>query len=76
MLLSNYLKAAAKTAAAALVVLLAGIGVDVPGEPLEVVLTAIFVGGGSVVLNLVLVWAQRFRFFTWARKLLPGYEST
>lgn len=75
MLLSNYLKAAAKTAAAALVVFLTGIGIPIPFEALEAVLSALIVGGGSLLVNALLVWVQKYSWFSWARKLIPGYEN-
>lgn len=75
MFMTDFFKAAAKTATAAIVGLALSFGIEVPADALELVLIALFVGGGSIVLNMALTWLQRFPVFGWVRKYLPGYQA-
>jgi uncharacterized membrane protein (DUF441 family) len=71
-----YLKAAGKTVAAVIVGWLATRGIDVDGQAMEIVVTGIFIGVGSIAVNLFLVLVQKTPFGEWAAGLLPSYEHT
>lgn len=75
MFMSDYLKAAAKTFAAAIVGFALSFGIEIPADSLEIVITALFVGGGSIILNLFMAWVQKFSMFSWVSKYLPGYVA-
>lgn len=75
MTITTYFKAAAKTVAAAAVGWLASKGVEVDGQALEVVVTGLFVGFGSIVVNGVLVLLQRSKLGAFVERLLPDYGT-
>ena len=73
MVINDYLKAAAKTVVAAIIGFLLSIGIEVDAGALEVVVTGLFVGAGSLILNLFTSWVTRF--IPALGKFLPGYAS-
>lgn len=73
--MTTYLKAAAKTIAAAAVGWLGVRGIEVDSRALEVVLTGVFVGVGSIVVNIALILLKKTPFGSWAERMLPAYET-
>lgn len=74
MTLTTYLKAAAKTVAAATVGFLAARGVEIDSQALEIVVTGLFLGLGSIAINLALVLLQKSPIAGWVERFLPTYE--
>jgi uncharacterized membrane protein (DUF441 family) len=74
MTFTGYLKAAGKTVAAVIVGWLATRGIHVDGQAMEIVVTGLFIGIGSIAVNVFLVLIQRTPFGRWAVGLLPTYE--
>ena len=74
MTLTGYFKAAGKTVAAVIVGWLATRGITVDGAAMEIVITGLFIGVGSIVVNVVLVLAQKTPFGQWAVGLVPEYQ--
>lgn len=73
--MTAFLKAAAKTVAAFLVAWLATRGVEVDSAAMELVITGLFVGLGSIVLNGLLLLVGKTPFGAQARSLLPNYQE-
>lgn len=72
--LTSYFKAAAKTIAAVVVGWLATRGITVDGVALEIFLTGLFIGIGSIVVNFALVLIRKTPFGAWAESLVPEYK--